>query len=124
MLQRIESAFGLIPALVIGAGAYAIYHVGYGMEWGTIGFLFFIGLMFAVAFRLTGSIFILWPLFQPSGQLITLLGMEDMSLPPIATLGFFEVLAGMIVLVILVERRRLKSAANAAAPQGARKKGS
>jgi hypothetical protein len=66
-------------------------------------FLFFIGLMFAVVFRLTKSIFILWPLFQPMGQLITLMD-DGLPLPPIAALGFFEVLLVMFGLVWLAGR--------------------
>jgi uncharacterized protein len=103
VLLRLEEAFGLIPALVLGSALYAAYHVGYGMPVSEMVFLFFIGLMFAVIFRLTKSIFILWPLFQPMGQLITLM-QENLPLPPIAALGFFEVLVLMLVLVWLAGR--------------------
>lgn len=103
VLMRLEDAFGLIPALVLGSALYAVYHVGYGMTVDEMVFLFFIGLMFAVVFRLTKSIFILWPLFQPMGQLITLMK-EGLPLPPIAALGFFEVLVVMFVLVWLAAR--------------------
>lgn len=66
-------------------------------------FLFFIGIMFAVVFRLTKSVFILWPVFQPMGQLVTLIK-DKLQLPHLAALGFFEVLIVMIVLVWLAER--------------------
>jgi hypothetical protein len=66
-------------------------------------FLFFIGIMFAVVFRLTKSIFILWPVFQPMGQLVTLIK-DKLPLPPLAALGFFEILVVMIVLVWLAAR--------------------
>jgi hypothetical protein len=66
-------------------------------------FLFFIGLMFAVVFRLTKSIFILWPVFQPMGQLVTLVK-DGLELPLLASLGFFEVLIAMLVLVWLAAR--------------------
>jgi hypothetical protein len=73
-------------------------------------FLFFIGLMYAAAFRITGSIFILWPLFQPAGQLITLLK-DGLELPILATLGFVEVLIVMAVLVWLASRYLKKKSA-------------
>jgi uncharacterized protein len=95
---RLEEAFGLIPALILGSALYALYHIGYGMSFSEMRFLFFIGLMFAIVFRLTKNIFILWPLFQPMGQLITLMN-ENLPLPPIAALGFFEVLILMFVMV-------------------------
>lgn len=100
---RLEEAFGLIPALILGSALYALYHIGYGMSASEMVFLFFIGLMFAIVFRLTKNIFILWPLFQPMGQLITLMN-ENLPLPPIAALGFFEVLILMFVMVWLAGR--------------------
>ena len=100
VLLRLEEAFGFIPAALIGSVMYAAYHIGYDMPVNEMTFLFFIGLMYAVAFRLTGSIFILWPLFQPGGQLITLVK-EGLMLPLIASLGFVEVLILMIVILWL-----------------------
>ena len=98
MQLRLEEAVGFIPALILGSALYALYHIGYGMSVSEMGFLFFMVLMFAIIFRLTKNIFILWPLFQPMGQLITLMN-ENLPLPPIAALGFFEVLILMFVMV-------------------------
>jgi uncharacterized protein len=114
VLLRLEEAFGLLPALVLGSALYAAYHVGYGMAVSEMVFLFFIGLMFAVVFRLTKSVFIIWPLFQPMGQLITLLD-EGLPLPPIAALGFFQVLIVMLVLVWLAGRYYKKHPGSASA---------
>ena len=72
-------------------------------------FLFFIGLMYAIAFRLTKNIFILWPIFQPMGQLVTLVK-DGLDLPLLASLGFFEALIGMLVLVWLAGRYAKKHA--------------
>jgi hypothetical protein len=104
---RLEEAFGLIPAILLGSGLYALYHIGYGMTADEMVFLFFIGLMFAVVFRLTKNIFILWPLFQPMGQLISLME-ENLPLPPIAALGFFEVLLLMLAMVWFASRYHKK----------------
>jgi hypothetical protein len=111
VLQRLEEAFGLIPAILLGSALYAIYHVGYGMPRSEILFLFWIGVLYAVSFRLTGSIFILWPLYQPLGQLVTLVK-DKLQLPLLASLGFIEALALMLVLVWLanqVYKKQLKS---------------
>lgn len=107
VLNRLEEAFGFIPAAVIGSVLYAVYHVGYAMPLNEIIFLFFIGLMYAAAFRITGSIFILWPLFQPAGQIITLVK-DGLDLPLIASVGFLEALIVMGVLVWLASRRAKK----------------
>ncbi|MBW6471773.1 MAG: CPBP family intramembrane metalloprotease [Anaerolineaceae bacterium] len=100
VLLRLEEAFGFIPAALLGSVLYAAYHIGYDMPFNEMVFLFFIGLMYAVAFRLTGSIFILWPLFQPGGQLITLVK-EGLELPLLASVGFLEVFIVMVVLLWL-----------------------
>ncbi len=103
VLLRLEAAFGIIPAILLGSVLYAAYHIGYGMPASEMVFLFFIGVMYSVAFRLTKSIWILWPLFQPMGQLVTLIR-DGLSLPLLAALGFAEVLALMLVLVWLASR--------------------
>lgn len=103
VLLRLEDAFGVIPAIVLGSVLYAAYHIGYGMPLDEMVFLFFIGVMFAVAFRLTRSVLVLFPLFQPMGQLVTLIR-DGLSLPLGAALGFIDVLGLMFVLVWLAAR--------------------
>lgn len=102
-LLRLEESFGVIPAVVIGSLLYAAYHVGYGMPLEEMAFLFWIGVLYAVCFRMTRNVFILWPLLQPMGQLITLTR-DGLQLPLIASLGFFEAFILMAVLVWLADR--------------------
>jgi membrane protease YdiL (CAAX protease family) len=103
VLLRLEESFGIIPAVLLGSLLYALYHIGYAMPLHEIVFLFFVGVMLAVVFRLTRSVFILWPAFQPMGQLVTLIG-DGLTLPLISALGFVEVLVVMSVLVWLAAR--------------------
>ena len=107
VLLRLEEAFGIIPAVLLGSALYAAYHIGYAMPASEMIFLFFIGIMFAVAFRLTKSILILWPVFQPMGQLATLIR-DKLTLPLLSALGFAEVLILMLVLVWLARRYQRK----------------
>jgi membrane protease YdiL (CAAX protease family) len=109
VLLRLEESFGMIPAILLGSVLYAAYHIGYDMPLSEMTFLFFIGIMYAIAFRLTKNIFILWPLFQPMGQLVTLIK-DGLELPLLASLGFFEVLIGMFVLIWLAGRYAKKHA--------------
>ncbi len=113
VLLRLEEAFGVIPAILLGSVLYAAYHIGYGMPTSEMFFLFFIGILYAVTFRLTKNILLLWPVFQPMGQLITLIR-DRLALPPIAALGFIEALILMAVLVWLAARRQKKQTAVAA----------
>lgn len=114
VVLRLEEAFGLIPAILIGSVLYAAYHVGYGMPLGEITFLFWIGILYAVTFRLTKNVFLLWPVFQPMGQMVTLIK-DGLQLPLIASLGFFEAFIVMLVLIWLVSRRFSKKPAAAPA---------
>jgi uncharacterized protein len=103
VLLRLEAAFGILPAILLGSLLYALYHIGYAMPIDEIIFLFFIGIMFAVVFRLTKSIFILWPVWQPMGQTMTLIK-EGLTLPLISSLGFIECLIVMVGLVWIFGR--------------------
>ncbi len=99
----------MIPAILLGSLLYAFYHIGYGMGMSEMAFLFFIGFLYEVTFRLTKNIFILWPIFKPMGQLVTLIK-DGLQLPLIATLGFAEALIVMFVLVWLGNRYARKHA--------------
>ena len=91
----------------MASALYAAYHIGYAMPSSEMVFLFFIGIMFAVVFRLTKNVFILWPVFQPMGQLVTLIK-DKLTLPFLSALGFAEVLILMLVLVWLAARYQRK----------------
>lgn len=109
VLLRLEEAFGIVPAIVLGSALYAAYHIGYNMPASEMIFLFFIGILFSVVFRLTKNILILWPVFQPMGQLVTLIK-DRLTLPLMAALGFAEVLVLMLVFVWLARRYQMKHA--------------
>jgi uncharacterized protein len=118
VVGRLEQSFGIIPAILVGSVLYAFYHIGYGMSMDDMVFLFFIGIMFAVVFKLTGSVLILWPIFQPMGQLITLTK-DGLALPTLAVLGFLEVLAVMITLIWLASKYHKKHKKGKTIPQTA-----
>lgn len=49
MQLRLEEAFGLILALILGSALYALYHIGYGMTGSEMVFHFFVSIaMFAI----------------------------------------------------------------------------
>jgi len=100
---RFEEAFGMVPGLVLAALCYGLYHVGYGMTWQEILFLFGLGLVFAAVFRVTKNIAVLWPFYTPVGGLYSNLS-EGLALPFEATYGFALTL-GLILAVIVVATR-------------------
>jgi membrane protease YdiL (CAAX protease family) len=95
---RFEKAFGLIPGLLLGALCYSFYHVGYGMEVQELAMLFFLGITFGAMFRLTKSIFALWPFYTPVGGLFNNLS-EGLTMPFEATYGFLLTLGLMALLI-------------------------
>ena len=45
--NRLEAAFGIVPAVALAAALYGLYHVGYGMGWEEIEFLTGLGVVYA-----------------------------------------------------------------------------
>jgi membrane protease YdiL (CAAX protease family) len=102
--MRLEASFG-IPAGVVGAAVlYALYHVGYGMTGSEIVFLFGLGVVYAIAYRLAGNIVVLWPLLTPIGAFFNNLQAGDIVLPWASIAGFADVLAVMAAIVWLAAR--------------------
>jgi membrane protease YdiL (CAAX protease family) len=100
-----EEAFGRVPALVLGAGFYAIYHIGYGMEVSEMLFLFGLGLVFGAVFRVTKNVFVLWPFYTPIGGLYTNVR-EGLEMPYEATYGFLLTIGIMALVIILTAARQ------------------
>jgi hypothetical protein len=96
---RFEAAFGLVPGLILGALAYSLYHVGYGMSGAELLFLFGLGLTFGAFFRLTKNVFVLWPFYTPVGGLYNSLT-DGLSMPFEATYGFVLVLGLMAAIIV------------------------
>ena len=108
---RLEDSLGLGPAVYLAAGLYALYHVGYGMGADEMVFLFGLGVVYAIAYRLAGNVLVLWPLLIPLGSFYAQLDSGDLvgDLPWGSVAGFADVLVAMGVVVWLAhrsERRR------------------
>ncbi len=115
VLNRLEASFG--PVLGVGGAAllYALYHVGYGMESVQMVFLFGLGVVYAVAFRIVDNILVVWPLLTPMGGFFANLTAGDIKLPWASIAGFGDVLVLMAAAVIIAVRRERKQRARAAA---------
>ena len=73
-------------------------------------FLFGLGIVYAVAFRLANNILVLWPLLTPLGSFFAQLESGDSTgdLPWAAILGFADVLALMAAVIWLARRHQRK----------------
>lgn len=106
MQQRFENAFGLVPGILLASLFYSLYHIGYGMTWSEMYVLFYVGIFYAVVFRITQNIFILYPFLTPSGALYNSIK-EGLMLPFEATYGFVIVIALSIVTIMFFGKSRI-----------------
>jgi hypothetical protein len=102
--NRLEASFGTGPAIAGAALLYSLYHVGYGMGVEEMWFLFGLGVVYAVIFRLTTNILVLWPLLTPLGAFFNNLEAGDIELPWASIAGFADVAAVMAVAIWLANR--------------------
>ncbi|HEX6197620.1 MAG TPA: hypothetical protein VFZ37_17010, partial [Jiangellaceae bacterium] len=84
--------------------------VGYGMSATEIVFLFGLGVLYAIAYRLVNNILVLWPLLTPIGAFFNNLEAGDIELPWASIAGFVDVLAVMAVIIWLAARHERKVA--------------
>lgn len=96
---RLEASFGAVPGIGLAASMYGLYHFGYGMGSEEIIFLAGLGVVYAVAFRATRNVLVLWPLLTPLGSLFNNLESGDIVLPWASMAGFGEVLLAMFVVL-------------------------
>jgi uncharacterized protein len=109
---RLEESFGTAPAVGGAAGLYSLYHLAYGMGAEEMVFLFGLGLVYAIAYRLVENVLVLWPLLTPLGAFFNNLEAGDIELPWASIAGFANVAAIMAVAVWFAhrhERRRART---------------
>lgn len=109
--NTLEASFGLAPAVAVAAGLYGLYHVGYGMGLDEIALLVGLGLVYAVAFRVAGSVFVLWPLLTPLGSLFNQLATATFTLPMESIFGFADIFGVMVALIWLARRHERRASA-------------
>jgi hypothetical protein len=80
--------------------------VGYGMPLSEMAFLFGLGVVYAIAYRLVDNILVLWPLLTPVGAFFNNLEAGDIALPWAAIAGFADVLAVMAAVIWLAFRHQ------------------
>ena len=109
---RLEASFGTVPAVAGAAALYALYHVGYGMGVNEIAFLFGLGIAYAVAYRISGNVLVLWPLLTPLGSFFAQLESGELTgqLPWAAIAGFADVIGLMVGVIWFAHRRERRSA--------------
>jgi membrane protease YdiL (CAAX protease family) len=111
--NRLEASFGVAPAVAIAAILYSLYHVGYGMGIEEMGFLLGLGVVYAITFRMTRNILILWPILTPMGALFNNLESGDIDLPWASIAGFADV-AGIMAVAVWLAHRHIRKRSDSA----------
>ena len=102
---RLSASFGPVAGVAAAAALYALYHVGYGMGFQEIVFLFGLGLVYGIAYACVNSVLVLWPVLIPIGSFFNNLQSGNIDLPWAAIAGFVDVLAIMFAAIWLAHRR-------------------
>ena len=84
--------------------------MAYGMGGAEMVFLIGLGLVYAIAFAITGNLMAIWPLLTPIGGFFATMSNGDITLPWIAIMGFLHVLGIMAALLWVVHKRERKAA--------------
>jgi membrane protease YdiL (CAAX protease family) len=113
--NRLEASFGTVPAVVGAALLYSLYHVGYGMALEEMWFLLGLGVVYAIVFRLTRNVLVLWPLLTPVGAFFNNVTAGDIELPWASIAGFADV-GALMGLAVWLAHRHIRKRSVAGAP--------
>jgi membrane protease YdiL (CAAX protease family) len=93
-----EKAFGIVPGIILAALFYSFHHMGFQPEYGK---LIFVGLLYALVYRLGNSALLLYPFFLGVGGaydvLIQSQAVSPIQYPEIRTVYLF----GLILAAVL-----------------------
>ena len=93
-----ERAFGVIPGIILAALFYSFHHIGFQPEFGK---LFFVGLMYAITFRIGNSAFMIYPFFWGVGGCYDVL-VQSQKVLPILFPGLRSLYLGILILGLLI----------------------
>jgi predicted Co/Zn/Cd cation transporter (cation efflux family) len=72
-------------------------------------FLFGLGVVYAIAYRLVTNVLVLWPLLTPLGAFYNNVDAGDIDLPWASIAGFVDVAVLMALAIWLTHRRAVRS---------------
>ena len=98
----LERAFGIVPAVILTACFYAFHHIGFQPEYGK---LIFVGLLYAITYRLGNSALIIFPFFLGIGGAYDVL-VQSQVVSPIRFPGIRTAYLCILIAATLVWVRR------------------
>jgi membrane protease YdiL (CAAX protease family) len=103
-----EKAFGIVPGIILAALFYSFHHIGFQPEYGK---LIFVGLLYALVYRLGNSVLLLYPFFLGVGGTYDVL-IQSQAVSPIQypEIRMVYLLVLILAAVLLTWRKALVSA--------------
>jgi membrane protease YdiL (CAAX protease family) len=93
-----EKAFGIVPGIILAALFYSFHHIGFQPEYGK---LIFVGLLYALVYRLGNSALLLYPFFLGVGGaydvLIQSQAVSPIQYPAIRTVYLFVLILAAVL---------------------------
>jgi membrane protease YdiL (CAAX protease family) len=93
-----EKAFGIVPGIILAALFYSFHHIGFQPEYGK---LIFVGLLYALVYRLGNSVLLLYPFFLGVGGtydvLIQSQAVSPIPYPEIRTVYLFVLILAAVL---------------------------
>ncbi len=104
--MRFEKDFGILPAILLAALGYALYHIGYLPQ--SMAIQFYSAAVFAVAFRFTANLLVTWPLLWATTSAYSCIGSNICFANWGMVTGLAFVFVIELVLILAVALRRQK----------------
>ncbi len=116
---RLEKAFGTVPAILVTAAVYVLWHVGTQLPleadpWAAVFKLWLVGVFYQSVFSLTRNLLTIWPFFMGGGVLLDfVVHLQDLK-PVAGEVGWAALTVGLmaacgLALAWLVRRRGLQA---------------
>jgi membrane protease YdiL (CAAX protease family) len=93
-----EQFFGIVPAIVLTALFYAFHHIGFQPEYGK---LIFVGLLYAITYRIGNSALLIFPFFLGVGGTYDVL-IQSQKVSPILYPEIRTLYLGILILATIV----------------------
>jgi membrane protease YdiL (CAAX protease family) len=93
-----ERAFGIVPAVILTALFYAFHHIGFQPEYGK---LIFVGLLYAITYRLGNSALLIFPFFLGVGGTYDVL-IQSQKVSPILYPEIRTLYLGFLILTTVI----------------------
>ena len=106
--EMLERAFGIIPAIILSATSYSFHHAGFQPEFIK---LILVGILYASVFRITKSVWAIYPVFWGVGAILDLfvqseaINVLDIRYALVRSIGILIVVSIGLYIISIIKRK-------------------